>query len=483
MNVQHQFTASGQSLFEHPPICPPKLLPGFVLLADMCVLLLTSTLCFALAGNGSSAIAEAELFVIVVVVLTQIALLRHGGFYRNGSLLWPGRWTDIVLASNTACALFVLAMLHALDIRGLFRVEWIVLWFTGSAGMLLVTRTAVSSILHRFRRNGSLERRMAIVCAGEAGERFVRHLSGRRPSRTARYALFYPDPPLIGAEVAGGKIVGNLRDLMRMARDGQVDEIVLALSRDEFLAHAGTIHRLRDLPVDVSFAPDVSGALFPMRPSTDDRAGIPLLKVWQDPIPGWHRFAKLGVDYVLALSLLLLLAPVLLIIAVAIRLDSPGPILFRQERVGYNNRVFEILKFRTMYHHQWRRGPVVQACRNDPRVTRAGWFLRRTSLDELPQLLNVLNGTMSLVGPRPHALSHNTDFSRAVNGYFVRHKVRPGITGWAQVNGLRGEIDTSEKLQARVAHDTHYAENWSLLLDLRILITTVFLVLFQRGAY
>ena len=167
----------------------------------------------------------------------------------------------------------------------------------------------------------------------------------------------------------------------------------------------------------------------------------------------------------------------------AIRLDSPGPVLFRQKRVGFNNQVFEIFKIRTMYHREHHGGMVAQARRDDPRVTRVGRLLRRTSLDELPQLLNVLNGTMSLVGPRPHALSHDRDFSRAVSGYFSRHKVRPGITGWAQVNGLRGEIDTSEKLQARVAHDIHYAENWSLLFDLRILVVTAFVVLFQRNAY
>lgn len=483
MMEQRQIIASGQSLFERPPICPPKLLPGLVLLTDIFVLSLTSTVCLALAEKGSPAAAEAGQFLVLVFVLAQTSLLRHGGFYRNGPLLWPGRWVDIVLASNAASALFVLAVLQALDARDLFNIEWIVLWFTGSIGLLLTTRTAVSSVLHRLKLSGHLEQRVAIVCAGEAGERFVRDLSGRRRSRIARFALFCPDPPLIGAEIGGGRIIGNLHDLMRMARDGQVDEIILALSRDDILAHGRMIDRLRDLPIDVSLAPDISGTRIPMRLSADDRAGIPMLQVWQEPIPGWHRFAKIGVDYILALSLLVLLAPVLVIIAVAIRLDTPGPVLFRQRRIGFNNRVFEILKFRTMYHFDGQHGRVLQASRNDPRVTRVGWFLRRTSLDELPQLLNVLNGTMSLVGPRPHALNHNDDFSRAVKGYFIRHKVRPGITGWAQVNGLRGEIDTTERLRARVAHDTHYAENWSLLFDLRILVVTAVLVLFQRSAY
>lgn len=150
---------------------------------------------------------------------------------------------------------------------------------------------------------------------------------------------------------------------------------------------------------------------------------------------------------------------------------------------AFNNQTFEIFKFRTMHHFPEATDKVVQTTKSDRRVTRVGRFLRRTSLDELPQLLNVLNGTMSLVGPRPHAISHNEDFARVVRGYFGRHKVKPGITGWAQVNGLRGEIDSQDKLEARVAHDVHYAENWSLAFDLRILVVTSIVVLFQRNAY
>lgn len=483
MKVQREITANGRSLFERPPICPPEYLPGLALLVDTGALLLGSALGLAMAGTGLSAIPEAALFTMTFVVLVQISLFRHGGFYRTEALLWPGCWIDIVLASNAASVLFVLAMLHALNAQGLFPIEWIVLWSAGSVGMLLLFRTAVSLILLRLQKGGRIGQRTAVVIAGDTGRRFLNHLSGRSETIGSRYGLFYPDPPLIGAEIAGGMIMGNLEDLMRLARVGQVDEIVLALSSDEFIANAGTIHRLRELPVDVLFAPDISETGLPMRPSAARRTGIPLLEVWRKPITGWHRFAKLAVDCVLALLATILFAPVFAIAAIAIRLDSPGPILFRQKRVGFNNEVFEILKFRTMYHRKNREDRVVQAQRFDPRVTRVGRILRRTSLDELPQLLNVLNGTMSLVGPRPHALSHNEDFSRAVRGYFSRHKVRPGITGWAQVNGLRGEIDTSEKLKARVAHDVHYAENWSLLFDLRILAATALLVLFQRSAY
>jgi exopolysaccharide biosynthesis polyprenyl glycosylphosphotransferase len=188
-------------------------------------------------------------------------------------------------------------------------------------------------------------------------------------------------------------------------------------------------------------------------------------------------------DYLLASLALLLLSPLLILVAVAIKLDSPGPVFFMQPRLGFNNRRFEIYKFRSMYHCEVPEHRVRQASKGDPRVTRVGRFIRRTSIDELPQLLNVLNGTMSLVGPRPHALSHNEEFAEQVRGYFARHRVKPGITGWAQVNGFRGETDTVEKIKARVEHDVYYAENWSLLFDLRILLMTTVVVLFQKTAY
>jgi exopolysaccharide biosynthesis polyprenyl glycosylphosphotransferase len=210
---------------------------------------------------------------------------------------------------------------------------------------------------------------------------------------------------------------------------------------------------------------------------------MPLFEVVQRPISGWGTILKAVEDYVLGTLLVVALSPLLLAIAVAIKLDSPGPVFFTQPRLGFNNRTFRIFKFRSMYHRKVPERRVQQASRGDPRVTRVGRFIRRTSLDELPQLFNVLNGTMSLVGPRPHAISHNEDYGARIRGYFARHKVKPGITGWAQINNLRGETETLCKMEARVRHDIYYAENWSLLFDLRILIVTVFVVLFQKSAY
>lgn len=189
-------------------------------------------------------------------------------------------------------------------------------------------------------------------------------------------------------------------------------------------------------------------------------------------------------DKVIAVILTLLLSPGLILVALAIKLNSPGPVLFRQARHGRNNKVFVVYKFRTMYYNGFEETTaVVQARRNDPRVTRVGRFLRRTSIDELPQLFNVLLGSMSLVGPRPHALTHNIEYSKSIAGFLSRHRIKPGITGWAQVNGLRGEIDCPEKMSKRLEYDLYYIENWSLLLDIRILIMTLFVGFVHKNAY
>jgi putative colanic acid biosysnthesis UDP-glucose lipid carrier transferase len=198
---------------------------------------------------------------------------------------------------------------------------------------------------------------------------------------------------------------------------------------------------------------------------------------------GWDSVIKSVEDYMLAAMLVILSSPLLLLIAAAIKLDSRGPVLFRQKRLGFNNQVIEVFKFRSM-HADAADGPKTpQATRQDPRITRIGRFLRRWSLDELPQFFNVLNGTMSLVGPRPHALDHNEDFARQIRGYFARHRVKPGITGLAQVRGYRGATDTPEKLEGRVRNDIFYVDNWSLSFDIQILLRTFAICLLGKNAY
>jgi putative colanic acid biosynthesis UDP-glucose lipid carrier transferase len=230
--------------------------------------------------------------------------------------------------------------------------------------------------------------------------------------------------------------------------------------------------RLRSLPLNVSLCPARIPSVAFLKVKVVGHHIF--LKVLKSPLSGWARVVKRLEDILIGGALLIFFMPLMLSIAIAIKCDSRGPVLFVQRRYGFNNERISVLKFRTMKHDESADASVPQAVRNDPRVTRLGRLLRATSLDELPQLFNVLWGDMSLVGPRPHALAHNEMYGAIIDGYLGRHKVRPGITGWAQINGWRGPTETVEKMKARVEHDLYYIENWSLLLDFKILAQTLF---------
>jgi Undecaprenyl-phosphate glucose phosphotransferase len=210
---------------------------------------------------------------------------------------------------------------------------------------------------------------------------------------------------------------------------------------------------------------------------------MPLYTIVERPLSGWARVAKRAEDIVVSSVALFLLLPLLALVAIVIKLESPGPVLFHQNRFGFNNDLIRIYKLRSMQHQPEPEHAVAQARRNDPRVTRVGRILRRTSIDELPQLFNVLRGDMSLVGPRPHPVALNEEFAELIDGYLARHRVKPGITGWAQVNGLRGETDTLDKMRRRVEHDLYYIDNWSLLFDLKILVATLAVGFMNKNAY
>jgi putative colanic acid biosynthesis UDP-glucose lipid carrier transferase len=240
------------------------------------------------------------------------------------------------------------------------------------------------------------------------------------------------------------------------------------------------LEELKDTTASVYFVPDLY-AFDTMQAQVCDLDGIPLFAVRETPFSGMNGVLKRGSDIVFATILLVMIWPLLLALAIGVRMSSPGPALFRQRRYGLYGESIYVYKFRTM--RVCEDGKVTQAQRNDPRVTPFGGLLRRTSLDELPQLLNVLAGTMSLVGPRPHAVSHNEEYRKVIAGYMLRHKVRPGITGWAQVNGYRGETETVEKMQRRVEFDLDYLRNWSLRLDLTIMFRTALTVWRDRNAY
>mgnify|MGYP002777702701 CR=1 FL=1 len=281
--------------------------------------------------------------------------------------------------------------------------------------------------------------------------------------------------------VLEGKVLGSLADLPAYVRDRQIDIVYIAVSQQSEATIQQLIEDLQDTTACVYFIPNL--LLFNLMQATVyEMNGIPMIAVWEIPFSDLQHTLKRILDCCLASFALIILSPLLLLIAIGVKLSSPGPILFKQRRYGFNSQDIVVYKFRTMTVME--NGDVVQqARRDDPRITPFGAFLRKTSLDELPQLINVLQGRMSIVGPRPHAVAHNEYYRKLIRGYMLRHKVKPGITGLAQVNGFRGETDTLDKMKKRIEYDLHYLKHWSLALDLQIIFKTALVFLGQRNAY
>ena len=358
-----------------------------------------------------------------------------------------------------------------------------VLWMTLAFAGLALERTLIRSLLRASRARGRNERTFAIVGAGDLGCRVATRLMAA-DWFGARLLGFYDDAVAPGTRPipdGTGKVEGDLAALFELAKNGGVDYVYIALPLADSKKIADTIAALSDTTASVFLVPDLF--LFEvMQARWTELHGMPMVSVFDTPFKGGDGSLKRVEDILVALVAVTLLAPLMLAIAIGIKLSSPGPVLFRQRRYGLSGKVVEVWKFRSM--DVLEDGEVVpQAKRADPRVTPFGAFLRRTSLDELPQFFNVLQGRMSVIGPRPHAVVHNEQYRKLVPGYMLRHKVRPGITGWAQVNGWRGETDTLAKMQKRVEYDLYYIRNWSLALDLKIIFLTLLRGFRDPGAY
>lgn len=354
---------------------------------------------------------------------------------------------------------------------------WTGFWFIGAWMFIGATRWLTCFLLNRWQKEGRLARRIAVVGTGPAAAVLARRLQAQ--SEEARVVGLFAEGE---APVGAGDDEGNLELLASLASAGEVDEVILAVSGDAPMGVRLAMTKLAGTQVEVKISPGVLNAGFPIL-GFSKVAGIPGLTVQARPLAGWGAPLKRAEDIVLTGLMLILLAPLLLFVGAMIKIDSPGPVIFRQERHGFNNNRFIVFKFRTMRYIPKPDASVPQARRNDPRVTRVGAFLRRTSLDELPQLFNVLRGDMSLVGPRPHATAHNDKYAPLIDGYLSRHRVKPGITGWAQVNGWRGETETLEKMRKRLEHDLFYVSNWSLLLDFKVLALTFPVIIGGNNAY
>jgi len=368
-----------------------------------------------------------------------------------------------------------------------FSRAWLGAFYVVGLAALIAFRRALFLLVRRWTRQGRLDRRTVVIGADADGRALIDSLARQRDSDIRVIGVFDDrGDDRSSNELDGVRKLGTVDDLVEFARHTRIDLVIFALpvSAEDRILHM--LKKLWVLPVDIRLSAHSEKLRF--RPRSYSYIGnIPVFDIFDRPIADWDVVMKWLFDKFFGTLALICLAPLMLLVAIAIKLDSKGPVLFKQRRYGFNNELIEIYKFRSMYADQSDATANRLVTKNDPRVTRVGRFIRKTSLDELPQLFNVVFvGNLSLVGPRPHAVhakAANRLYDEAVDGYFARHRVKPGLTGWAQIHGWRGETDSQEKIQRRVEHDLYYIENWSISLDLCILLHTPFALFKTEDAY
>jgi Undecaprenyl-phosphate glucose phosphotransferase len=403
--------------------------------------------------------------------------LYAAGMYRFTVLMAPARHAGRQLGVYVLLFMVLLACGFALKISDEFSRVWAFSWLAVMMALGTGSRFAIASLVRKAAEAGRIRRNIVVYGGGPQGERLIRHIEKLGEPWNEVVGVFDDRLGRIGPTVAGRPVLGSLADLVGWARRNRADEVLIALpwSAEERLL--SIMHCLAVLPTNVRLSPEFVGS-DRLHRRASHHFDVPMLNVMEKPISSWGAITKEIMDRVLALLFLFLALPIMVLAAIAIRLESAGPVLFRQQRYGFNNQLIGVYKFRTMYV-EGTDSEAEQLTRcGDPRVTRVGAVLRRWSIDELPQLFNVLKGEMSVVGPRPHALKAKAGgklYEDVIDEYATRHKVKPGITGWAQVNGWRGNTETE--------HDIYYIENWSVLFDLGIILRTLWVCLRGTNSY
>ncbi|MEN5083966.1 undecaprenyl-phosphate glucose phosphotransferase [Bosea sp. TWI1241] len=453
-----------------------ELIEGLVRLADLLTVMIAGTLVYWLYVHGNTKDPLLYQITIPLTAVGAMAAFQVLHLYQIGALRQFAGGILRLLTGWTLLFLLVLAAFFFLKVSDLASRVWLAGFYATGLAALLCERALVTQIVRRLTRAGRLDRRTAIVGGGPAGQELIRALEAQEDSGLSILGVFDDrnddrSPDL----VAGYPKLGTVDDLVEFARRTKLDLVIFTLPISAEARMLTMLRKLWVLPIDIRLSAHMSKLRF--RPHSYSYIGtVPVLDVFDRPIAGWDLVLKWLFDKVIGSLALLLLSPLMLATAIAIKLDSRGPVLFRQKRYGFDNESIDVLKFRSLYHEMADQTAAKQVTKDDPRVTRVGRFIRRTSIDELPQLFNVVfKGNLSLVGPRPHVIhakTANRAYEQVVDGYFARHKVKPGITGWAQVNGWRGETDTDDKIQKRVEHDLYYIENWSVLFDAYILLRT-----------
>lgn len=453
------------------------LLDQLVRLADPIIVVLTGWAAHWMY-LGSPIAPPTYWVALLAIALCSLAVFPATGLYR------PQRGASLIedlraLVSGWLALLAIGAFLIFVTKTGdAYSRVWAALWIAGGFVLQAALRIALRVMLRLMRRRGYNLRHICIVGAGELGREVALRLQ-RAPWSGLSLRGFYDDAPeLAGTTVNGVPVLGNIDRLSRDLDRGGLDQVWIALPLRAEERIRRLVAELRAYPVQVRYVPDIFGFQL-LRHSFSEVAGMPVIGLTETPMEGGQRLLKALEDYVLGALALVVVSPLLLAIAMGIKLSSPGPVLYRQRRITWNGRPFTMLKFRSMQVGAEKASGPVWSHRGDPRTTRLGAWLRRFSLDELPQLFNVLAGEMSLVGPRPERPEFVARFRQEIPGYMQKHMVKAGITGWAQINDLRGSSDLGKRIQ----YDLYYIDNWSLWFDLRILALTLWHVLTSRHAH
>jgi len=454
-------------------------------IADILVVPTAGILTYWVRFIGDDGISQLETFVLLFSTMMSLVVFSLSRNYNSDIL--SSAWVSCIQAVSQWGLIFfiMLAAGFMFKISGEFSRIWIGLWFLFSCTGFVAERLVFARIFYIARRDGRLSVRVAVLGTGPD----VSALSDAlQDSGDAQVVLTCADDghaSRVGHQRSPGEC---LQTVVKAIREGGIDCVILVLPWNDVRLHRA-IDTLQKLAVEVQVYPqglDLLMREFPLVRNANATmlGGLPMISVLHRPLGGWNGLIKRVEDLCLLFLMAPFVIPVCLGVALAIKLDSPGPVLFCQKRGGFNGRDFNLFKFRTMRIEDCQSdGITVATARNDPRVTRLGRILRRTSIDELPQLINVLRGDMSVIGPRPHALSHDREFATIIEKYYSRLRVRPGITGWAQINGARGSIEDDGQIRRRVDYDLWYIENWSVMLDVRILLLTAAMGFYSRNAY
>ena len=483
-----ELDALAQSMARHRGrrIISTTILEGLVRISELSLTMIVGVAIYLAVVEPAEGFAIVPLLAVPLLSVLVVLVMQSLGSYRTAALRTPTRfgiritvaWFGVFGAAFGACMLANTAV---------FDKSWLGHWAVLGFVAISVERFGLSMVTNYLTRTGKLSRRTVIVGGGPAAKQLLQDFEEQGSEELHIFGIFDDRTDARSPDVVQGfPKLGNVDDLVEFARTTPLDLVIFTLPISAEQRLLVMLRKLWVLPVDIRLAAHMNKLKF--RPRAYSYIGkVPVIDLFDKPLAEWDIVIKTIFDRLVGAFCLLMLAPVMLLVALAVKLDSRGPVFFKQKRYGFNNELIEVFKFRSMYTEQLDLRADRLVTKNDPRVTRVGRFIRKSSLDELPQLFNVVfRGNLSLVGPRPHAVhakAADALYDEVVDSYFARHRVRPGITGWAQINGWRGETDTPEKIQKRVECDLFYIENWSIFLDLYVLVATPFALVKTKNAY